>query len=141
MLQNFKGWLYLPTYGAKRKRYGLLLFDLFQSVIKFFNFLNFYFILFVLFFNYFSRYGLERNYNSTTVFTLHLAFIDLCFCLICMPQYTFAYLNNHWPFGELVCEWSGPIIFLVTFVDWICLGFIALSRCLSMTRPKMWNIL
>ena len=88
---------------------------------------------------YFFRYGLERNYNSTTIFTLHLAFIDLCFCVICIPQYTFAYIAERWPFGEFICKWSGPIIFLVTFVDWICLGFIALSRCLNMTKPKMWN--
>jgi len=86
-----------------------------------------------------KRYGLERNYNSTTIFTLHLAFIDLCFCVICIPQYTFAYISEQWPFGEFICKWSGPIIFLVTFVDWICLGFIALSRCLNMTKPKMWN--
>ena len=85
------------------------------------------------------RYGLERNYNSTTIFTLHLAFIDLCFCVICIPQYTFAYISEQWPFGEFICKWSGPIIFLITFVDWICLGFIALSRCLNMTKPKMWN--
>lgn len=87
----------------------------------------------------FCRYGLERNYNSTTIFTLHLAFIDLCFCVICIPQYTFAYIAEQWPFGEFLCQWSGPIIFLITFVDWICLGFIALSRCLNMTKPKMWN--
>ena len=88
---------------------------------------------------YFSRYGLERNYNSTTIFTLHLAFIDLCFCVICIPQYTLSYIAEQWPFGEFLCKWSGPIIFLITFVDWICLGFIALSRCLNMTKPKMWN--
>ena len=87
----------------------------------------------------FCRYGLERNYNSTTIFTLHLAFIDLCFCVICIPQYTLSYIAEQWPFGEFLCKWSGPIIFLITFVDWICLGFIALSRCLNMTKPKMWN--
>ena len=85
------------------------------------------------------RYGLERNYNSTTIFTLHLAFIDFSFCVVCIPHYTFAFISDHWMFGESLCKWSGPIIFLVTFVDWICLGFIALSRCLNMTKPKLWN--
>ena len=117
---------------GKIKCHSCILFVIIQRTFRFTKLTQnmFFFIL---------RYGLERNYNSTTIFTLHLAFIDFSFCLVCIPHYTFAFISDHWMFGESLCKWSGPIIFLVTFVDWICLGFIALSRCLNMTKPKLWN--
>ena len=84
------------------------------------------------------RYGLERGWNTNTVFVLHLAFAEVLYCAFNLPSYAATYLTRGWPFGYNLCGISSAFIHMNAYADWICLGLIALSRCLSLTRPTFW---
>jgi len=47
-----------------------------------------------LYFNYFSRFGLDKNWNTTTIFILNLALADFLYCAINLPIYAHQVLQN-----------------------------------------------
>ena len=85
------------------------------------------------------RYGLNRNYQTTTLFVLHLAFVDLCSCLILGPIYASMYFPEKWPWGSTTCQMVYPMILFFTFIDWLSLSFVALSRCINLVKPVFWS--
>jgi hypothetical protein len=87
----------------------------------------------------FSRHGLHRSYNTTTVFVLHLAFVDLCCCIILGPIYASMYFPDRWLWGATTCQMAYPIILFFTFIDWASLSFVALTRCINLMRPVLWT--
>ena len=86
-----------------------------------------------------KRYGFHRNYYTTTVFVLHLAFVDLCCCIILGPIYVSMYLPQIWPWGASFCQLVYPIILFFTFIDWASLGLIACTRCINLIKPLTWG--
>ena len=86
-----------------------------------------------------KRHGLDRNYQTTTVFVLHLALVDLLCSLVLGPIYASTYLPELWPWGSTTCKMVFPITVSVLFVDWISLSFVALSRYINLTKPVLWS--
>ena len=86
-----------------------------------------------------KRYELHRNFRTTTIFVLHLAFVDLCCCVIYGPIFVSTYFSKRWPLGFSFCKMVCPITIFISIVDWLSLSFIALSRCINLTRPLFWS--
>ena len=70
---------------------------------------------------------------------LHLAFVDLCCCLILGPIYASMYFPERWLWGATTCQMVYPIILFFTFIDWVSLSFVALTRCINLMRPVFWT--
>ena len=104
--------------------------------INFLNCINdrFQFHSFIVF-----RYGLNRNYQTTTIFVLHLAFVDLLCCLVLGSIYASMYYPERWPWGSITCQIAYPAILFFTFIDWLSLSFVALSRCINLIKPVFWS--
>ena len=85
------------------------------------------------------RQGLERGWRTHTVFILNLAFTELSYCTFNLPSYASTYLARGWPFGYNLCGISSAFIHMNAYACWISQGLIALSRCLSLTKPSWWN--
>ena len=86
-----------------------------------------------------NRYGLNQNYRTTTIFVLHLSFVDLCCCFILGPIYASMYFPKKWPWGANTCRMAYPIIVALSFIDWLALSFVALSRCINIIKPLFWR--
>ena len=85
------------------------------------------------------RYGLERGWKTNTLFVLNLSFFEMLYCIFNLPIYAATYLTRGWPFGHNACVLSSAFIKMNAYSDWISLGLIALSRCLSLTKPHLWR--
>ena len=85
------------------------------------------------------RYGLERGWKTNTVFVLNLSFFEILYCTFNLSIYAATYLTRGWPFGSHLCILSSAFIKMNAFGDWMSLGLIALSRCLSLTKPNFWR--
>ena len=87
---------------------------------------------------YFFRHGLHENWNTITIFILHLAVCDLLYCSVILPFYAHVYLGNEWKFGGNWCVMSSILAFLFSYADWMALSLIALSRALSLYGPSFF---
>ena len=87
----------------------------------------------------YKRYELNRNFETTTIFVLHLAFVDLCCCLIFGPIFVSTYFSEKWPWGSPTCKMVGPITAALILIDLLSLSFVALSRCMNLTKPVFWS--
>ena len=86
-----------------------------------------------------KRHGLHRNYKTTTIFLLHLSFIDLLHCLFIVLPNGILYSSESSPFGQYGCTIiiNGGIS---TFVaDILALALVALSRSLDMNMNQKWT--
>ena len=86
-----------------------------------------------------KRHGLDENFNTTTVFILHLLFIDLLHCFVMVLPQGISYSSNSSPFGWRGCQ---IILFggISTFVaDMLAISLVALSRCLDMVVKEKWT--
>jgi hypothetical protein len=86
-----------------------------------------------------KRHEIEKNYNTTTVFLLHLSFIDLLHCVFMAIPRGAMYLGNRSPFGEYSCQiimYAGMTIFVA---DMLALAFVAISRCFDMVFTHGWT--
>ena len=79
----------------------------------------------------------QSTCDSTTLFILNLAFSDLLYCIFNLPMYAVQFLMGWWPLGETACVVSASIRYINAFADWLSLGFIALSRCVSLIKPSL----
>ena len=79
------------------------------------------------------RYGLHKNWNSLTIFILHLAFCDLLYCVFNLPLYGVNYLSDKWNLGETCCRISSSIAFASSYVSLMTIAIIALNRALFIT--------
>lgn len=77
------------------------------------------------------------RYDSTTLFILNLAFSDLLYCTFNLPMYSMQFFMGWWPLGHTACVVSAAIRYVNAFADWLSLGFIALSRCVSLIKPAL----
>ena len=84
-------------------------------------------------------HGFDHNFRNTTIFILHLSFIDLCYCLMVALPTCYQLLAQHWPFGTFLCKAFVIIEQLLTGTESWSLAFIAISRCLNVTKPMFWG--
>lgn len=85
-----------------------------------------------------KRHGLDRNYNTTTIFILNFAFSDLLHCLFLTLPVGITSLFYSSPFGRYGCT---IIIYgaMATFVaGMLSMALVALSRCLDMIMNQRW---
>ena len=86
-----------------------------------------------------KRHGIHNDYGTTTVFLLHLSFVDLLHCVLMAIPRGIMYLKNSSPFGIYGCQivmYSGMSIFVA---DMLALALVALSRCLDTVLRTKWT--
>ena len=83
-------------------------------------------------------YGLDQNFKTTTIFILHLSFVDFVRSIL----YTFptgcAMLVQKWPFGEFCCKLCGYASTLTLLAEVMAVNLIAISRCLDLSMKEKW---
>jgi hypothetical protein len=86
-----------------------------------------------------KRHGLDKNYNTTTIFILHFSFIDLLHCLFMVVPQGILYSSESSPFGIYGCKLIiyGGVVTLVA--DMLAIAIVALSRCLDMVMHQKWS--
>ena len=85
-----------------------------------------------------NRFGLDKNWK-TTIFILNLAVPDFLYSFFSLPLYATQYIYGGWPWSHEACYTYTVGRIIVAFADWMFLGIIALSRCLVVTQPSMWE--
>ena len=86
-----------------------------------------------------KRHGIDRDYRTTTVFLLHLSFVDLVHCFFMAIPRGIMYLMNSSPFGIYGCQiimYAGMSVFVA---DMLALALVALSRCLDIVLTIKWT--
>ena len=85
------------------------------------------------------RYGLDKNYYTTTIFILHLAFIDLMHSILIVVPLGILYSSSSSPFGKYGCKLIiyGGVTTLVASM--LAISLVALSRCLDMVITSTWT--
>ena len=86
-----------------------------------------------------KRHGIHKDYSTTTVFLLHLSFVDLLHCVLMAIPRGIMYLSTSSPFGIYGCQivmYSGMSIFVA---DMLALALVALSRCLDIALTIKWT--
>jgi hypothetical protein len=87
----------------------------------------------------YKRHNLDKHFNTSTIFILHLAFIDFCHCLLFIwPQVVFNLFNIS-PFGAWGCKIIDTSGITTIGADILALALIAVSRCIDMTWKMKWN--
>ena len=86
-----------------------------------------------------KRHEIDKNYATTTVFLLHLSFIDVLHCVLMTIPRGVMFLGEISPFGENSCKivmYAG----MTTFVaDIVAISLVAISRCLDMVITNKWE--
>jgi hypothetical protein len=85
-----------------------------------------------------KRHEIDKNYYTTTVFLLHLSFIDLLHCVLMAIPRGVMFLGKSSPLGEHSCQiimYAGMTIFVA---DMLAMTFVAISRCFDMVITNKW---
>jgi len=88
----------------------------------------------------------QRNkilgFNQSTIFILNLAFADFLYCIFNLPVYAITYLDGL-PFdpNSWQCKAFAAFRNYNAFVAWMSLGFVAVSRYVSLVHPEIGKIL
>jgi len=77
----------------------------------------------------------------TTIFIINLAFADFLYCVINLPLYSITYFTEGWMEDNLSCFVNAAFRYFDAFAAWMALGFVALSRCLSLCAPEVARVL
>uniref|UniRef100_UPI00398F8CA0 chemerin-like receptor 1 n=1 Tax=Pristiophorus japonicus TaxID=55135 RepID=UPI00398F8CA0 len=82
--------------------------------------------------------GFKLKRTANTVWLLSLAVADFTVSLLLPLFITELVLDNHWPFGWLLCKLSYGMVVLCVFVSILTLAAISLDRCVSVVLP-VWS--
>ncbi len=88
-----------------------------------------------------SRFGFQRDGDTTTLYILNLAFVDFLFCLIAAPIFPLHYFSRGWPLGPTACALSAMVRWMLSFVDWLSLALIAFSRYVLLSKPGLGKVM
>ena len=66
-----------------------------------------------------------------------MAFADSLYCAINLPLYAMQYLKMRWIWGPDLCYITTAFRYVNAFADWMSVAMIAVSRCISLTRPEL----
>ena len=61
------------------------------------------------------RHRVDEIWNTSTIFILHLAVVDLMFCIISIPSFSIAFLSQGWEYGNMPCD--GKYMYFLNSVD------------------------
>ncbi|KAG8520728.1 C3a anaphylatoxin chemotactic receptor [Galemys pyrenaicus] len=79
--------------------------------------------------------GLRMRRTVNTVWFLHLTLADFLCCLSLPFSLAHLALQEHWPYGRLLCKLLPSVILLNMFASVFLLTAISLDRCLLVLRP------
>lgn len=65
------------------------------------------------------------------VFLRHLSFADIFYVLILPMRIVYHLSDNHWPFGQVVCQLAGFFFYLNMYCSLYLMSFISLDRLLA----------
>ena len=84
------------------------------------------------------RFGLHLQWSST-VFVLNLAFADLLYCAIELPVIAIHYLHQTWDWGFASCYFTASFRYLISYVEWMSIAWIAFTRCILVTNNEYFK--
>ncbi|XP_026114659.1 C3a anaphylatoxin chemotactic receptor-like [Carassius auratus] len=73
--------------------------------------------------------------NVTNVWLVNLAVADLIFCFTLVPSLLRKLFFDHWPFGAIICKFSGFFKYTNMFCSVFFLAVISVDRVLCIWRP------
>ena len=88
-----------------------------------------------------NKFGLDRNFYTTTIFILHLCFIDFCHCVSFVWPTGLIYLLERWPFAPLGCSFLVITGQVTVSADMTAIALVSLTRCLNIMIPKKWDLI
>ena len=86
-----------------------------------------------------KKFGLEQNFQTNTIYLLHMCFIDLCNCMLYIFPHGIIHVTGKWPFPPFGCSFVVFIGTLTVSADAIALALIALTRSLHVYFPQRWR--
>ena len=92
----------------------------------------------ITFFTNYCRFGLHLQWSST-VFVLNLAFADLLYCAIELPVIAIHYLHQTWDWGFASCYITASFRYLISYVEWMSIAWIAFTRCILVTNNEYFK--
>ena len=77
------------------------------------------------------RFNLSLH-GSSLILVLNLAFCDLIYCSIHLPTHAVQFFSQVPIWGNVMCIATSSFREITAYADWMSVGIIAVSRCLSL---------
>ena len=77
------------------------------------------------------RFNLSFH-GSSLIFVLNLAFCDLIYCSFHLPTHAVQFFSQAPIWGNVMCIATSSFRGITAYADWMSVGIIAVSRCLSL---------
>ena len=84
-------------------------------------------------------FGLDENFRSTTIFILHLSFIDLVMSLFGILPLSFQLLTQRWDLGIISCKAYAIFVQIIGPIEASALATIAVTRCIGLINRNNWE--
>ena len=84
-------------------------------------------------------YGFDDNFRSTTIYILHLSFIELCMSFFGLVPYSYQLLARDWPFGILLCRSFAIFAQIIGPTEASALACISITRCSGLKNGTSWK--
>ena len=84
-----------------------------------------------------EKFGFDRNIE-TTIFILNLSCIDILYCLLCGLHLSTSFLCNTWMYSLQTCRAIYFVGNILAYNAATAMALVAMSRCLELTRNKIW---
>ena len=70
---------------------------------------------------------------------MNLAFADLLYCAIELPVIAIHYLHQTWDWGFASCYITASFRYLISYVEWMSIAWIAFTRCILVTNNQYFK--
>ncbi|KAM9332041.1 uracil nucleotide/cysteinyl leukotriene receptor [Pholidichthys leucotaenia] len=77
----------------------------------------------------------QKSTSPSKVFLWNLSVADISYVLILPMRIVYHLLDNHWPFGHVLCQMSGFLFYLNMYCSLYLMSFISLDRLLAVVLP------
>uniref|UniRef100_H3ARJ9 Si:dkey-96n2.3 n=1 Tax=Latimeria chalumnae TaxID=7897 RepID=H3ARJ9_LATCH len=77
--------------------------------------------------------------SPANILLMHLAIADLCYATILPMKIVYHLKDNHWPFGDISCRFTGFLFFLNIYASLFFMTCISVDRFLAVVYP-VWSI-
>ncbi|XP_047205180.1 uracil nucleotide/cysteinyl leukotriene receptor [Girardinichthys multiradiatus] len=77
----------------------------------------------------------QKGTSPSKVFLRNLSIADICYVLILPMRIVYHLSDNHWPFGNILCQLSGFLFYLNMYCSLYLMSFISLDRLLAVILP------
>lgn len=77
----------------------------------------------------------QQSTSPSKVFLRHLSIADISYILILTMRIVYHLTDNHWPFGQILCQLAGFLFYLTMYCSLYLMSFISLDRFLAVVLP------